>query len=145
MYSTKKFNLYMYSGCIRWWRLPFYIRTSDCLKELLNWPVIDRYKWNKDNGCRLWYKSNLAISYYPEDGGNIIPTKDGTQTQTARCHKMEQQNMELKCCEILNVTNYLKPEYNKFLSCQTIHKNSRLKRVCSFCAYLSTLPWKCMG
>ena len=63
----------------------------------------------------------LAILYH-EDGGNIIPTKDSTHPQTTGCHKLEQQNTKLKCREILNVTSYLIPEYNKFLTCQTVHK-----------------------
>jgi hypothetical protein len=82
---------------------------------------------------------------YPEVGGNIIPTEDGNHPQTTWCHKLEQQNMKLKCREILNVTSYPKSEYNKFLTCQTIHKISRLMRVCSLCAYLSNIPWRCMG
>jgi hypothetical protein len=82
--------------------------------------VIDPYKWIKENGCRLCHKSNFAI-VSPLDGGNIIPTKDDTHPQTAQCYKLEQQNMELKCCEILNVTSYLKPECNKFL---TFKKNT---------------------
>jgi len=54
----------------------------------------------------------LAILYH-EDGGNIIPTKDSTHPQTTGCHKLEQQNTKFKCHEILNVTSYVKPEYNK--------------------------------
>ena len=144
MYSKTNFNQYMYTGCIRWWKVPFYIRLQIIWRTLVNWPVIDPYKWNKENGCRVCHKSNLA-NLYPEDGGTIIPTKDGTHPQTARCHKLEQQNTKLQCREILNVTSYVKPEYNKFLTCQTTHKNSRLMRFCSFCAYLSNMPWRCMG
>jgi len=33
MYRTNV-NPYKYSGCIRWWRVPFYIKTSDYLKDI---------------------------------------------------------------------------------------------------------------
>ena len=49
----------------------------------MNWPVIDPHKWDEENGCRLCHTSNLAF-LYPEDGDNIIPTKDGTHTQTTQ-------------------------------------------------------------
>jgi len=104
----------------------------------VNWPVIDPYNWNKDSGCNLCHKCNFAI-LYPEDGGNIIPTKDGTYLQTTRCHKLEQKITKLTFRETLNVTSYLKPEYNKLLTCQTAQK-IRLLRFCSLCAYLSNMP-----
>jgi hypothetical protein len=78
------------------------------------WPVIDTYKWNKDSECRLCHKCNFAI-LYPEGGGNITSTKDGTHPQTTGCHKLEQKNRKLMFHDTFNITIYLKPEYNKFL------------------------------
>jgi hypothetical protein len=72
----------------------------------VNWPVIVLYKWEEGNGCRLRHTPNLTI-LNPEDGGNIILRNKDTHPQTTQCHKWEQQNMKLKCCEILDVINYL--------------------------------------
>jgi len=80
----------------------------------VNWPVIEPHKWHKENWCRLCHKCNFTI-LYPEDRGNIIPTKDGTHPQITRCHKLVQKNKKFTFHETLNVTSYLKPKYNKFL------------------------------
>jgi hypothetical protein len=52
--------------------------------------VIDPHKWDDEKGCRLCHTSNLAF-LYPEDGDNIIPTKDGTTQTTGTAKKKKKK------------------------------------------------------
>jgi hypothetical protein len=70
----------------------------------MNRPVIDLHKWYEGHECRLRHTPNLAFLYL-EDEGNITLTKNDTHPKTTKCHESEQQNMKLKCHEILNVIN----------------------------------------